>query len=232
MRHVIDEKPALPDDLHGRLLYTARYVDDKDLTGKDAINIGCGHGWFELYAMSKGVSSIVGVEPTEEDLGVARKYVGAPSATFTCASGLDLPFPSGSFDSAFCWEVLEHLPKSSEDRFFSEVRRILKRGGVFYLSTPCRSLVATVSDPARWLIGHRHYLPNEVSQFASRNGFEPMRVTAVGRVVEVLAKWNLYVSKWVFHRKPFLQHHFQCRCDHEIIGGRGYTNVFLRMIAV
>ncbi len=45
-----------------------------------------------------------------------------------------IPFPDGSYDFAFCIEVLEHVPHPFNT--LSEIHRILKPGGVLILSVP------------------------------------------------------------------------------------------------
>ncbi len=53
---------------------------------------------------------------------------------------------------------------------FSEAYRVLKKGGVFYLSTPYDNFFAKIFDPA-WYFGHRHYSLNRLKNFAELNGF-------------------------------------------------------------
>lgn len=45
-----------------------------------------------------------------------------------------IPFPDGSYEFVFCIEVLEHVP--SPFGTLSEIRRVLKPGGVLILSVP------------------------------------------------------------------------------------------------
>ena len=56
MHNIINEPP--PTELHGRLKFTTeRFVEAADITGRDVLDIGCGYGWFELWAARKlGVS--------------------------------------------------------------------------------------------------------------------------------------------------------------------------------
>jgi len=50
------------------------------------------------------------------------------------ASAMDLPFRDSSIDTVICFQVVEHLP--SPERFFSEVKRVLKNGGHLICSLP------------------------------------------------------------------------------------------------
>jgi ubiquinone/menaquinone biosynthesis C-methylase UbiE len=57
-----------------------------------------------------------------------------------------LPFKDKLFDLIIMQDVIEHLP--SAEKTFTEVKRILKTGGLIYLSTPNKfSLFNIVADP-------------------------------------------------------------------------------------
>jgi ubiquinone/menaquinone biosynthesis C-methylase UbiE len=51
----------------------------------------------------------------------------ATSTDYTLASGLNLPYRNGTFDSAICIAVIHHV--SSPRRFLEEVLRTVKVGG-------------------------------------------------------------------------------------------------------
>jgi len=61
--------------------------------------------------------------------------IGSP-AKFTYYEGDVLPFPDQSFDAAISVSVLEHV--TGPVNFLSEVLRVMKPGGVFYLAVPNR----------------------------------------------------------------------------------------------
>ena len=58
-----------------------------------------------------------------------------------------LPLPSGAFAYAFGEHVVEHLAEVALPRFFSELHRVLRPGGVLRLTTPdLRKLIALYED--------------------------------------------------------------------------------------
>ncbi len=225
MKNILNEKPD--KRLTGRLKKTLSFVDVKDITNKSIINVGCGYGWFELHAFKKKPKSIVGIEISEEDLKTINENIKNKNFSTKVGSAIDLPFKDKSADTIVSWEVIEHIPQNTEHKFFKEVHRVLKKNGVFYLSTPYRSFISTSLDPAFWLIGHRHYTEKDFLSYATKNKFaiEECVVTAGGWTV--LSQLNTYVSKWIFRRKPFFQEFFLKKEDMEY-SKDGFHNIFLK----
>jgi 2-polyprenyl-3-methyl-5-hydroxy-6-metoxy-1,4-benzoquinol methylase len=225
MKNVVDERPTR--DLHGRLAFSRTFVAEEDCRDKDVLDIGCGFGWFELLALDRGASSVTGVEPSEEGLATARRYLDDERVALRTASAIELPFDDGSFDTVVCWEVLEHLPLRSEGRAFREIFRVLRPGGALYLSTPHAAPLATVTDPAWWLIAHRHYSRERVAAFATQAGFDVERLETRGGKWEILRMLDLYVSKWILRRRPLFEERTMPLADDEW-QQPGFTHVFVR----
>jgi len=129
VRNVLGETPS--EDLHGRLKFSVAYVDDADIQNRSVLEIGCGYGWFSLAALNCGVKEICGIEPRNQDISTAEQHVRDPRAKFVVASALALPFGDSTFDTVVCWEVLEHIPRNTEQRLFAEASRVLRRGAGF-----------------------------------------------------------------------------------------------------
>lgn len=224
MRNILDEKPNT--ELTGRLLASARFVDDEDLRGKAVLDIGCGLGWCELNFLDRGVRRIVGVEVSEGDLSTIRENIISDRLSLGVAGATHLPFVSRSFDTIVSWEVLEHIPRGDEAEMFCEVARLLRPNGVFYMSTPHRSLFSNIMDPAWWAIGHRHY---------SRQSLEGYAGTAsmTWEVCKIKGKWwtglsalNMYISKWLLGRPRILESLFAAREDAEHTSDGGFVSLF------
>jgi len=226
MRNVLDEKPTA--DLNGRLSFSVGFVDPSDLFDKTVLDIGCGFGWFELNALSRGVKEIIGTEISEIDLRPINRYLQDPKLVTKVASAIDLPFPEHSFDTVVSWEVIEHIPQASETIMFSEVARVLKPGGQFYLSTPNASPISTLADPAWWLIKHRHYAPDTLLQLAKAAGLVVASLEVKGGAWEIAFTWNLYFSKWILRRRPIAEKAFLTRVNREY-GVRGFNDLFIKM---
>jgi SAM-dependent methyltransferase len=227
MRNLVGEAPTR--DLHGRLAYVREFVRDADCRDRNVLDVGCGFGWFELLALDRGALSVTGVEPREGDLDTARTHLSDERARFLAASAIDLPFADESFDTVVSWEVLEHIPPKTEARAFTEFARVLRPGGVLYLSTPHASFVARVTDPAWWLTRHRHYSRRQVAEFANGAGLEVSELVTRGGYWEITRMADLYVSKWVLRRPPLFAERTVGRIDREW-SQPGFTHVFIRAV--
>jgi ubiquinone/menaquinone biosynthesis C-methylase UbiE len=229
MRNILDQGPAPYEALTGRLRFSCDFVAGTDLRGKDILDVGCGWGWFELFAHARGARSVVGIEHTPADLETALRHVTLPGVTFKVGSATHLPFADHSIDTVVSWEVLEHIPKRTEPDFFREVARVLRPGGSFYLSTPAANPVSCAFDPG-WLIGHRHYTLRGIRSLGKAAGLDCEEAFGAGGPWEIASWWNLYVAKWVFRRPPFMESFIARRTDPEFTskGRRLPTNVFAR----
>lgn len=226
MKNITHQTPY--DSLHGRVKFVTEYVHLRDIKNKKILDIGCGYGWFEVFAKNNQAFSIVGTELTDNDLSTAKKYIREKNITFLKGSAIDLPFKDNTFDTVVSWEVIEHIPKGTEEHMFLEIARVLKKDGICYLSTPHRSFFGTLFDPAFWLIGHRHYSKAHIRKLAmTRFKIHDMRV--MGGWWEIISLLDLYISKWIFQRVPFFEKVITRKLDREYEKSSGFTNIFLRM---
>jgi len=226
MKNITHQRPS--DPLYGRTKFITVFTNPKDITGKVCLDIGCGYGWMEIFLLSKGVRHIVGIELDPKDLETAKRHIKSKKVSFQVGSALALPFRNEIFDTVFCWDVIEHLPKGTEPKMFSEIYRVIKPTGSLYLSTPNSSLSA-VLDPAFWITGHRHYTSDQLSLFAVASHFQIAKETIRGGWWDAIGLLNLYVSKWVFHRDLIFKDFFQKKLDEEFVSGKGFANIFLKL---
>jgi SAM-dependent methyltransferase len=229
VRNLLHETAQPYERLHGRCRFACDFAAAAGLEGRAVLDIGCGFGWFALYALRDGAVRVVGVEPDEGDLTAARAGVTDPRAEFLTASALALPFDAAAFDMVCCWDVIEHLPQRSEPRFFAEVARVLRPGGQLCLSTPLRSLRATALDPAWWLIGHQHYSTDTIRRLGTAAGLNCVETVAQGGSWQLLNLWNLYLCKWLLRRPPLARDWLDRREDGEI-GRPGFMTLFARFV--
>jgi len=226
MKNILDSKPLKYVELNSSNRYRCNFVLQSDLENKRVLDIGCGFGWFELYALDQKVKEIIGLEINEEALSTAKKYITNPNVKFMTGNAIHLPFEKEVFDTIVAWEVIEHIPKNTEKRMFQEIFRVLKPGGKLYLSTPSHSLLAKIFDPAWWLIGHRHYHYATLKKIAQETGFKLLYYEIKGQFFEMLSIINLYLSKWIFRREPFFFKYIDQQIEKEYKKS-GYMTLFL-----
>ncbi|MFH0876441.1 MAG: class I SAM-dependent methyltransferase [archaeon] len=225
MENITGEKPS--DALFGRKAFSVSFMVANDFNEKIMLDIGCGYGWFELAANENKCKKIYGIEPSEKGLITARKHIQNKNIIFMAADAFFLPFEKNTFDTIVCWEVLEHLPKNSEMRLFNEMHRVLKPSGHFYLSTPNSALLSKFSDPAWLMMGHRHYSRGNIIAIAKKSHFQVEKIIIKGAFWEILSILNLYVSKWIFRRKPFFEKFLQKKQDKEYLND-GFNTIFMK----
>jgi SAM-dependent methyltransferase len=99
------------------------------------LDIGCGSGIGLAWAAKHlPQSRRLGIDMSEHAIAHCRGL----GAELQLASADALPYPDASVDLAICIDVLQHLP--TDGPALSEVRRVLKPGGRFYVRTNARSL--------------------------------------------------------------------------------------------
>ena len=102
--------------------------------GLRTLDIGCGGGLLAEEFARLGCA-VVGVDPSEESLVVARTHAAGQGLAieYQRATGEALPFADASFDLVYCCDVLEHVPDLS--RVIAETARVLTAGGTYFCDT-------------------------------------------------------------------------------------------------
>jgi SAM-dependent methyltransferase len=126
------------------------------------LDAGCGGGGTAV-SLAEEASFAVGLDLDARFVGSGTRLVrerGVRSAAFVQGDGARLPFRDSAFDVVFSHSVIEHV--SSAPAYLAECHRVLRAGGVLYLSTaPYLSLAGAhlprllVPVPLHILIGRR-----------------------------------------------------------------------------
>lgn len=97
------------------------------------LDIGAGEGQVSRLATGLG-AGVIGVDPTWNQIEVARRRGGGPA--YLRSGAASLPFCDASFDVAVACLVFEHI--EDVDAAISEVARVLEPGGrfLFFLNHP------------------------------------------------------------------------------------------------
>lgn len=105
--------------------------------GLDVVDVGCGAGT-QTSMWARGGHRALGVDISEPLIELARQRAAEAGLTpeFTVGSAADLPIADGSIDVVLVSELLEHLQRW--EPCVDEALRVLRPGGVVYLSTTNR----------------------------------------------------------------------------------------------
>ncbi len=123
---------ALPPEEEPFRLFIQMYrhvLKQADLKNKDVLEIGCGAGGGATFiARNYQPKSVTGIDLMPVNITAAEAR-SAPGLTFAVGDATSLQFPDNSFDVVVNIESSHSY--SSVEKFFSEVKRVLKPGGVF-----------------------------------------------------------------------------------------------------
>lgn len=108
----------------------------RPLTGKSALDVGCGAGLL-CEPLARLGADITGVDAAKENIAVAAAHAQASGLAVTYHAGELAELGLGRFDLVTCLEVIEHV--ADKPRFIAQLARHLAPGGLMVLSTPNRT---------------------------------------------------------------------------------------------
>ena len=112
------------------IFHTRRYLKiSKMIKNGNILDIGCGK---PSSFMADG--SFLKFIDRDDSIGVDLNDLRFEKYKFIKASILNLPFENEKFDNVVAMEILEHIEEV--DRALSEIKRVLKKDGVFIMSIP------------------------------------------------------------------------------------------------
>ena len=104
--------------------------------GQRVLDVGCGTGTLAtLIKQLHPEVEVVGFDPDPKALARSRRKAAraAVSVQFDQGFGDELPYADASFDRVFSSFMFHHLPAEEKGSTLRAVRRVLKRGGEFYM---------------------------------------------------------------------------------------------------
>ncbi len=214
----------LSERLTGRATLSLALVEQQPESGR-VLDVGCSDGWLERSLFGKKHRTITGIEPDRHVIDQARSLF--PAGDFRVASVLSLPFEEETFDGAVMFEVIEHVPRGTELEALREIRRVLRPGAWFLLSTPFANPAAILLDPA-WYFGHRHYSDKDLRSLFRSAGFCAEETFVRGAWWELFGVISLYFFKWVFKSEtPFKKQIEKGRAHEFLDSNDGISNIFV-----
>lgn len=154
--------------------------------GGRLLDVGCAYG-FLLRRFEKDFETF-GVDVSEHAIEQAR--LTAPGSNLRVHNVLEpLPFEDGSFDAVTITDLLEHVPGTPQ--ILAEVARVLRPGGILYITTPNRTpwrfVIYGVADRMEHHTNLLSY--RQVGRFLDEAGFD---------VVERFTSLSAAIQGWHF----------------------------------
>lgn len=209
--------------ISGRVRVCLELIKKQNLEKKVVVDIGSSFGWLEKEVIKLTPKKLIGIELDKSAVDFARIQV--KKAEFLVGSALDIPIPKNFADIVILFDVIEHVPKGTEEQALSEINRILKKGGTLLFSTPNRHILSNLLDIA-WYFGHRHYSKKKVKSMLKTNGFEIKNIETKGSIFSSIYLIWFYIAKRIFNtsmpRNKFLE-----KLDDEGYKKGGLTDIFL-----
>ena len=125
----------------------------KFVNNKKVLDIACGSGYGTRILAQAGGSEVVGMDRDPEairrnmalpysslDNSGSNKENKAVPCSYKVGSATDIPARDKEFDLAVSFETIEHLAAIDQDKFVSELARVVSDEGLVFISTPNREV--------------------------------------------------------------------------------------------
>jgi ubiquinone/menaquinone biosynthesis C-methylase UbiE len=105
------------------------------LKGATVLELGCGKA-DKTRIVAQQVASVLALEVDEIQLARNLTITDLPNVRFAHGGAEKIPAADASVDIVLMFKSLHHVPVELMDSVFPEIRRVLKPGGVAYISEP------------------------------------------------------------------------------------------------
>jgi len=135
-----------------------------------------------MKQLDLGCGNTLRIREGYEGFGVDIVDFGLPNVKVADLTFDPIPFPDNTFDLVTAYDFLEHIPmvvyegrkkRNAMIELFNEIYRVLKKGGEFYMQTPCYPSQAVFQDPTHvsvWTEETLHYFSGDFYGFHSHYG--------------------------------------------------------------
>lgn len=158
------------------------------------LDIGCGVGLFLKKAREENWD-VFGIELSEIAINYAKKNY---NLDLIKGELKDVKFKDNYFDVITMWEVIEHLKNPKEE--LKEIFRVLREGGLLFLSTPNFNSLNFFLRKKDWCIinpsDHIYYfIPETLKKFLINTGFKIKNLRTFGfNITNTILTLNLLSS--------------------------------------
>ena len=174
------------------------YINKKISKTNKHLDIGCGPGTF-LGIIKKNA---IGVDVAHNQIKYAKKKYSSKKVKFLTYKN-KLPIKSKSIESISMIELIEHMDKRDLNYLLKECKRVLKRNGNIYLSTPnyfslwpLLELILNQISPVNYKHEHiNKFNKRRLAEVMKKNGFEIVQLESFILLSPFLALISFNFSK-------------------------------------
>lgn len=117
--------------------FVKKQLEPENLAGMTVLEIGCGRGGLSNYiaGLEHPPNKIIACDYSADALEIAKvRFSNQKAITWKKEDIQALSFPANTFDRIVSCETIEHVPHPA--KAIQELHRVLKPGGVLYLTCP------------------------------------------------------------------------------------------------
>ncbi|HPO68528.1 MAG TPA: class I SAM-dependent methyltransferase [Candidatus Pacearchaeota archaeon] len=104
------------------------------IKGKIVLDDGSGSGYGSYFLAKNGAKKIIGIDISKEAVEYSKNTYKNKNLSFEVMNATNLNFNNNTFDVVCSFQVIEHI--KDYDKFLSEIKRVLKLGGIALIVTP------------------------------------------------------------------------------------------------
>src|SRR5262249_35235399 len=110
------------------------------IAGKTVLDVACGEG-YGAALLAQTAAAVTGIDADAATIAQTHTTYTPPNLRLIHGLAQEVPLAhTASFDAIVSFETIEHLDEEDQQRFLTEIRRVLRPDGIAIFSTPNRSL--------------------------------------------------------------------------------------------
>ena len=137
------------------------------------LDIGIGTGLASMQFARVGLK-VYGLDSSQEMLGACRSKSFTEELKLCDITREPIPYKDRFFDHVICCGVLHFV--SNLNNFFSEVKRLIRKGGIFaFTIAPRETSIAYIEEPTAWGISIFKHSPQYIMKLLETNDMELLK---------------------------------------------------------
>ena len=127
----------LPEETHPKFLarhFSAYHFALPHVKDKDVLEIGFGDGYGANF-LADSARSVKAVDVLEKNVALAANKYKRNKLEFKKTDTAYSEFADNTFDAVVSFQVIEHIPENEIAGYLESIKRVLKKGGVAFIST-------------------------------------------------------------------------------------------------